>query len=220
MTEGGYLIYTEDSLGTLFLKWSKEPVENALAFFEAGKPIPAFKFTTNQGRFQLMKGCQDKQKFFEGWGAFLKEALCRFNATSLAVYAKQNAREDVQVVFLERGTSAVQRIEPNGKWSGDITSLFAFAVVPVDNETYNCGTLDQNLFVSKGQKAGAAFPIEGGGGASGRATVAVPSLMLGEKLKQGKGKVRKNGLVMMVTNSHRAFRCRRKTTYSSLMFCM
>lgn len=77
MTEGGYLVYTEDSLGTLFLKWSREPVENALAFFEAGKPIPPFKFTTNQGRFQLMKGCQDKQKFFEGWGAFLKEALCR-----------------------------------------------------------------------------------------------------------------------------------------------
>jgi len=152
MTEGGYLVYTEDSLGTLFLKWSREPVENALAFFEAGKPIPPFKFTTNQGRFQLMKGCQDKQKFFEGWGAFLKEALCRFNATSLKVFEKQNAREDVQVVFLERNTSVVTRIEPGGVWGGDVTNLFAFAVVPKDNESYNCGTLDQNLFVSKGTR--------------------------------------------------------------------
>ncbi len=75
------------------------------------------------------------------------------------------------------------------------------------------------LLYQSGQKAGAAFPIEGGGGASGRATVAVPSLMPVEKLKQGKGKVRKNGLVMMVTKGHRStFKCSRKTTYS-LMFC-
>ncbi len=97
-----------------------------------------------------MRGCDELQLLSQKKNK--NTILIRFNATSLAVYAKQNAREDVQVVFLERGTSAVQRIEPNGKWSGDITNLFAFAVVPVDNETYNCGTLDQNLFVSKGIK--------------------------------------------------------------------
>eukprot|EP00392_Amoebophrya_sp_AT5.2_P008950 g8978.t1 len=132
MTEGGYLVYTEDSLGTLFLKWSREPVENALAFFEAGKPIPPFKFTTNQGRF---------------------------NATSLKVFEKQNAREDVQVVFLERNTSVVTRIEPGGVWGGDVTNLFAFAVVPKDNESYNCGTLDQNLFVSKAKMEGCGYSL-------------------------------------------------------------
>ena len=70
-------MYTPDSLGTLYLQWSKEPVEGALAYFEPGKPVPPFKFTTNHGKQQLMKGVDDKGKYFEGWGAFLKEGLCR-----------------------------------------------------------------------------------------------------------------------------------------------
>ncbi|CAD7976458.1 unnamed protein product [Amoebophrya sp. A25] len=159
MVEGGYLVYTDDSHGTLFLKWSKEPVEGALAFFEAGKPIPPFKFSTNHGKQQLMKECQNKNKFFEGWGAFLKEALCRFNARSLKIFDKQNAREEVQIALLERSTSAVTRIESGQEWSGDVTTVFAFAVVPKDNESFKLGTLDQNLFVSKAKIEGCGYAV-------------------------------------------------------------
>ena len=73
--KGGYLVYTPDALGTLTLQWSETKVEGALAFFSAGKPIPPFKFKTNQGRFQLQKGVDDKTKFYEGWGAFMKEGV-------------------------------------------------------------------------------------------------------------------------------------------------
>lgn len=71
------MMYSPDSHGTLYLQWSKEPVQEALAFFEPGKVVPGFKFTTNHGKQQLQKGTDDKLKFYDGWGAFLKEGLCR-----------------------------------------------------------------------------------------------------------------------------------------------
>ena len=49
-----------------------------------------------QGRFQLQKGVDDKKKFYDGWGAFMKEGVARFNATKIELYGKENSREEVQ----------------------------------------------------------------------------------------------------------------------------
>ena len=57
-------------------------------FFEAGKPIPGFKFKTNHGRQPLTKGVDTKEKWYEGWGGFLKEAFCRYNAKRFCIYEK------------------------------------------------------------------------------------------------------------------------------------
>lgn len=158
-TAGGYLCYNPDSMGTLILHWSKVPVENALAFFEAGKPIPPFKFTTNQGRFQLQKGADDKVKFFEGWSAYLKEALNRFDCKSLCLFEKNAAREDVQVVLLMKNTMQIVRVESGEQWTGSVSDIHSFAVVPKDNITFKCGTLDQNLFLSKAKIEGAGYTL-------------------------------------------------------------
>lgn len=157
--QGGYLCYTPDSLGTLYLHWSRTPVENALAFFEAGKPVPAFKFTTYQGRSPLQKGADDRVKFFEGWAAFLKEALCRYNCKSICVFEKQAAREDVQVVLLMKSTMSIVRVECGEQWTGDVEQVHSFAVVPRDNITFKCGTLDQNHFMSKAKIEGCGYTV-------------------------------------------------------------
>jgi len=154
---GGYLCYSPDSLGTLYLHWSKIPVDGAIAYFEPGKAVPGFKYTTNQGRCALTKGVDDRAKFFEGWSAFLKEALCRFNAKSIAVYDKNQSREDVQIVLLKKDSMEIERVEDGDTWEGDVTSIHSFAVVPKDNVSFKCGTLQQNLFLSKAKMEGAGY---------------------------------------------------------------
>ena len=48
--------------------WSQSHVEGALAFFAAGKTVPKFKFTSNQGRSELVKkvGGPNPKAFYEG----------------------------------------------------------------------------------------------------------------------------------------------------------
>lgn len=157
--KGGYLCYSPDSFGTLSLHWSETKVENALAFFAAGKPIPPFKFKTNQGRFQLQKGTDDKTKFFEGWGAFLKEGLCRFNATKIEMYGKANSREDVQLVLLDKSMLKVIRVMPGETWEGSCDEVLSFAIVPKDNTAFKVGTLEASVFMTKAKDDGIAHEV-------------------------------------------------------------
>lgn len=50
-----YLTFGAESHGTLFVHWSAEPVEGALAFFAPRKNVPGFKFKQNGGRSELIR---------------------------------------------------------------------------------------------------------------------------------------------------------------------
>ena len=78
----------------------------------------------------------------------------RFNSCSVHLYSKAGGREDVQLALLARESHALTRVAPGNVWSGDITDVLAFAVVPLDNTSFNASTLDHNLFVSKGRGVG------------------------------------------------------------------
>lgn len=89
-TKGCFLRYAPDALGTLFLHWvdgglsgRKELPAGALAWFEPGKSVAKFKFSTNGGRQELKKGVDAKEKLFEGWAQFLKEAVYGFHAVKI-----------------------------------------------------------------------------------------------------------------------------------------
>ena len=162
---GGYLTYSPDSLGTLFLHWSETEIPDALAYFEAGKKIPPFKFKTNHGKTILTKGVDDKAKFYQGWGAYLKEALCRYNANCFQVFGKQAAREEILVALLQKGDHKVLRVGANNaqgeqaSWSGDAQELAGFAVVNESNMSFKVGTLEQSVFMSKGTTEGYGFDM-------------------------------------------------------------
>lgn len=52
-----YLVYSETNSGCLLLHWSDKAVEGALAAFVPKTPAPRFKFTTNNGRSELIRDC-------------------------------------------------------------------------------------------------------------------------------------------------------------------
>ena len=151
---GGYLTYSPDSMGTLFLHWSEQEVGDALAFFESGKKIPPFKFKTNHGKQILAKGVDDKQKFYQGWGSFLKEGLVRYQAKDLQVKEKGAAREDIQVALRSKSDGKVVRVKSGENWAGDSGSLAAFSVVNESNMSFNVGTLEHSVFMSKAKLEG------------------------------------------------------------------
>ena len=54
--EGCYLTTEDVSAGTVYLNWSKTPVNGAIAVCKPGKPVGAFKFKSNGGKSELKRG--------------------------------------------------------------------------------------------------------------------------------------------------------------------
>ena len=72
-----YLMHREANNGTLYLKWSEQPVEGALAVLCPLKPPPKFKLKTNNGVEDLIKPANlglHKAKYWEGFIMFIKKA--------------------------------------------------------------------------------------------------------------------------------------------------
>eukprot|EP00512_Aurantiochytrium_limacinum_P014792 CAMPEP_0171568808 /NCGR_PEP_ID=MMETSP0961-20121227/1984_1 /TAXON_ID=87120 /ORGANISM="Aurantiochytrium limacinum, Strain ATCCMYA-1381" /LENGTH=798 /DNA_ID=CAMNT_0012123007 /DNA_START=117 /DNA_END=2513 /DNA_ORIENTATION=+ len=74
-----YLCHSETSQGTLYVRWSLDPVEDAIGRFFPGEgvKVPPFKYAHNQGRQELIRGLQGtggNLRYFEGIIAFLKLA--------------------------------------------------------------------------------------------------------------------------------------------------
>lgn len=74
---GAYLLFDSGNRGTMWLKYSKEPIEHALAFFE---PSPAkvapdsFKYKSGGQKVQLMTSMGvDHKKYYNAWVAFVRE---------------------------------------------------------------------------------------------------------------------------------------------------
>jgi hypothetical protein len=71
-TQGGYLLFDVASNGTMFIKWSKTTVENALIFFKPTKSVPGFKYK-GLGKQELVRNLQEsKNKYFQGVCEFMK----------------------------------------------------------------------------------------------------------------------------------------------------
>jgi hypothetical protein len=72
-----YLMHRETNMGALYLKWSEQPVEGALAVLVPLKPPPRFKLKTNNGEEDVIKPANlgpHKVKYWEGFVMFLKKA--------------------------------------------------------------------------------------------------------------------------------------------------
>ena len=72
-----YLTHDEANAGTLYMRWSHTPLNNAIAMFTSGKTVPGFKFKQNGGKSEVIRGC--------GGGVGIRNyyrGLCEFAKTA------------------------------------------------------------------------------------------------------------------------------------------
>eukprot|EP00920_Eleutheroschizon_duboscqi_P032433 GHVT01078327.1.p1 GENE.GHVT01078327.1~~GHVT01078327.1.p1 ORF type:complete len:162 (+),score=6.26 GHVT01078327.1:2039-2524(+) len=149
--EGAYLTFDPASQGTMFLQWSKEHVNGALAFIRPGKPVPTFKFKQNGGKSELIRNMQqDHTKYYHGWCSFVKVGK-QYDGTYFLLSSGAPPRP-IQVVFNVK--NSLISVEADREYHlGDVDAV---SVVPRDNTDFIANTnMALSLFTTRGNSAGA-----------------------------------------------------------------
>lgn len=69
---GCYLVWSEESDGTLIERWSMNVVEGALARFIPQKSVPGYKYKRHGGNSELLREIRNPKRFFKGVATFCK----------------------------------------------------------------------------------------------------------------------------------------------------
>ncbi|SCM04248.1 conserved Plasmodium protein, unknown function [Plasmodium chabaudi adami] len=152
--KGAYLIFDNASNGSLFIAWKKEKVENALLYIRPTKNVPEFKFTCNNGKYELIRNLQsDKKIFFSGICQFIKEARDIKGKITLLPYLENGFPIKVNIYFL-KGNNVVQL--KSGE-SFDLEGVDASTVLPYGSSSLQVKTMSKDMFVGKGNSEGASI---------------------------------------------------------------
>lgn len=145
---GCFLTYTTASNGTLFLNWKHEAVSGALAFFQPGKKVPAFKFKKAGGREELTRSTDNvKKNYFQGWCNYLKMAKEYGGPVSLYTH-------DVEIYLLSG--SKIQKFSPGE--TVDLAKVDACVAMNKGQAALReVKTVDMSRFLNTGQAHGAAL---------------------------------------------------------------
>mmetsp|Transcript_35060 Transcript_35060/g.49784 ORF Transcript_35060/g.49784 Transcript_35060/m.49784 type:complete len:181 (-) Transcript_35060:136-678(-) len=162
--EGCYLLYESDSGGKLMLQYSKGEVPpKAVGFWVPGegKKIQGFKFKSQGGRSELIKGIAggdaNRKRYLVGWCQFIKLAKAMNGKVIKFPNAEKGVEVDVyafkqsenQPFFLDLDQSLV-----------DVCGFDAIAVVPRHNVNFQgVKTLALNNFLERGNLAGATTTL-------------------------------------------------------------
>ncbi|CDJ33913.1 uncharacterized protein EMH_0086380 [Eimeria mitis] len=165
--EGAYLSFDTASQGTLFLTWSKHSVPNALMHFTPRKPVPAFKYSTNQGRTELIRNCQVRTVYVREHkyqpacmhrNGLKSELLCCVQAFDGEVTMIDSAGPLKTQVWLHRADSnEVIKMECGQAY--ELNGVDGVAVTPLDSSALQAKTLTSNLFKEKAERAGASLML-------------------------------------------------------------
>jgi len=162
---GCYLVFEPSSGGRLLVQYSKGTVpENAVGFFAQSqsmdaKPIPKFKFTTNGGKSELIKGIAggdaNRKKYYVGWCLFLKLA-CQFSADVICFTPTNSQYVKIDVYGIQ-GTNVVALQGDLERGLTSINDFDAIAVLP-KHSTFlqGCKTTQLQTFLEKANISGAA----------------------------------------------------------------
>ncbi|XP_026193627.1 uncharacterized protein LOC34619369 [Cyclospora cayetanensis] len=151
--EGAYLSFDAASQGVLVLTWSKHSVPNGLMHFRPRKPVPSFKFTTNQGRTELIRDCQkDTKRYFQGYCAFLK-AVRAFDGE--VTFIDPSGPLKTQVWLHRFEGNEVIKMEIGHAY--ELNGVDAVAITPFDYTALNAKTLTTSLFQEKAERSGASM---------------------------------------------------------------
>lgn len=148
--QGGYLVFTHSSDGSLILHFANSKVDGALAYFRSNKPIPGFKFTQNAGRVEIIRKLQNyKEGYFEGFLQFIKMArefdgdLYIFEHAPVRVFYQDDG---IRVLELKKGVFLSTK------------KFFDVAVIPPLSSTFDgVKTLSKERFIGNSNKVGKAM---------------------------------------------------------------
>jgi len=165
-----YLTFSTENSGMLSLNWSDKPVDGALAAFVPKVPVSRFKFTTNNGRTELIRDCGGVKvrRFYEGFAMFLKTARS-FDGKFTHI---SNLPKLQVAIYFNDEKQAVTKV-PVGPQFVTFESVKAAAIIPLLDPSLNVRTMQTRMFQQVAEKVGATVAFDGGGTGrrSGRADV-------------------------------------------------
>ncbi|CDJ51079.1 hypothetical protein, conserved [Eimeria brunetti] len=153
--EGAYLSFDTASQGTLFLTWSKHALPSSLMHFTPRKAVPSFKYSTNQGRTELIRNCQgDSKRYYQGWCAFLK-AVKAFDGEVTLI--EPGGPLKTQVWLHRSDSNEVIKMETGQAY--ELNGVDGVAATPLESAALQAKTLTLNLFKEKAERAGACLVL-------------------------------------------------------------
>jgi len=146
---GCYLYSTEENGGTVYLQWSKVPINDALAYLNCRKATPGFKFTTKGGKSELKRGLRGPliKNYYQAWCEFV-----RLGVQQEADIVLLPAATDVQIVGQCDDQPALTKFAVHN-WV-DLRAVSSVVAVHLDNTTFSGSAMDSNMFKSKGLAEG------------------------------------------------------------------
>jgi gelsolin len=150
---GCFLSYIEASNGSLIITWSKTPIQGALAWFSAGKPVADHKYKTNGGREELTRGTDSTPKnAYQGWCNFLK--LAREYNGNITVSTK-----DVQICVHD-DANKLQMITPGESFEVHSQQMPAVGAWQASKKLFEgAQNTGRDHFINTAQAAGAALVL-------------------------------------------------------------
>lgn len=148
--EGGYLMFTTVSEGTLTCHFSHTRMEGAIMYFKPKRIVPAFKFRQNSGRIEIVrKLMQHQQLYYEG----------------VAQFIKMGREFDSDFVLLDPGRVRIYRLFDVSSVAAVETGTFfpsssftSIACVPQGNTDYaGVRTMSKDNFQATANKTGRAL---------------------------------------------------------------
>lgn len=141
-----FLIYSEESNGTLSIVWSKTNVPNALISATTSVTIPEYKFKSG-GISKLMINAHNPKSFYQGVCSFLKTIVpYKMDIRMIS----QPARYSLLLVFLDKDNRVIKLSDQ----SLNITLFKTAAAVSINCCDFDSKILDPALFAIKATAAG------------------------------------------------------------------
>lgn len=159
--QGAYLLFSRADQGTTVLKWSKEPVEGALAFFEPSpeKVSPAsFKYK-NGGQKEVLKSKLgiSRKDYYKSWVLFVREGW-KNNAVLTVLDSEKDEHLGVKLALQEKAQTGesykVIHVDVGQRVS--LAEMQAVAVAHRDATAFDVSTMGKATFVEAGNTHGAA----------------------------------------------------------------
>jgi hypothetical protein len=183
--DGCYLLFTEASGGAFITHWSETALPEGsvpLAFYKPDIPVAKHKYSTKGGLTELCRGVggPNKKLFYQGWASFLRAAygqngtltfLSNVGACPVAIFL---CHADTSVLRLQMGTPI--------KLTSDIVAV---AVTPPLATGLDVLKMPTRMFQAVGEKAGAAFSLDGGGDGQSEDVVAAKAKSLSRRSTGG-----------------------------------
>jgi len=160
--DGCYLLFTEARGGSFIAHWSQTELPEGsepLAYYKPSTPVAKFKYAGG-GQTEMCRGVggPNKKLFYQGWASFLRAAYGQRGTLTFL----RNVDACPVAIFLCKSDTSVLRLQM-GKPLQLGAGIAAVAVTPPLATGLDVHTMPTRIFNAVGDKAGAAFSLDGGG---------------------------------------------------------